>query len=85
LRPVRPSRSDSAGKEGAPDSATNGAAPPAEAFAVTDEGGSPLVGSALDPTERPAPLHASRAALPPRLEERAGFLAVLRRRDFRYL
>ncbi|HEX6537788.1 MAG TPA: MFS transporter [Candidatus Dormibacteraeota bacterium] len=34
---------------------------------------------------RPAPLHASRATLPPRPEDRAGFRAVLRRRDFRYL
>lgn len=33
----------------------------------------------------PAPLHASRAALPPRPEDRAGFVAVLRRHDFRYL
>ena len=32
-----------------------------------------------------APLHASRAAVPPKPEDRAGFIAVLRRRDFRYL
>ncbi|MBV8196431.1 MAG: MFS transporter, partial [Candidatus Dormibacteraeota bacterium] len=31
------------------------------------------------------PLHASRPAVPPRPEDREGFLAVLRRRDFRYL
>lgn len=33
----------------------------------------------------PAPLRVSRAALPPLPEDRAGFVAVLRRRDFRYL
>ena len=34
---------------------------------------------------RPAPLHASRAAVPPRPEDGLGFLSILRRRDFRYL
>ena len=90
MRLVRASRSDDTGKEGAADPVTNDGAPSAEPssaepFAVTSDGTSPLVGSALDAAERPAPLHASRAALPPRPEDRAGFLAVLRRRDFRYL
>ena len=85
MRPVRASRSDDPGEQVAPDSATNGAAPPPEPFSVTSHDGSPLVGSALNATERPAPLHASRPVLPPRPEDRAGLLAVLRRRDFRYL
>lgn len=38
-----------------------------------------------DAQGRPAPLHASRAAVPPRTDDRAGFLSVLRRRDFRNL
>ena len=41
--------------------------------------------SDADEPGRPAPLHASRAAVPPRTDDRAGFLSVLRRRDFRYL
>ena len=76
MRPFRASRSDDHGDHGAPDGS---------GFGTTTDAGSPLVGSALDATERAAPLHASRAALPPRPEDRAGFLAVLRRRDFRYL
>ena len=51
---------------------------PADAPAPEEDAGN-------DEESRPAPLHASRAALPPRPEERAGFLAVLRRGDFRYL
>ncbi|MBV8527969.1 MAG: MFS transporter [Candidatus Dormibacteraeota bacterium] len=95
---MRASRSDDPGEQAAPDSATDGAAPPpngaaapdgaltaSEPFSVSSHTGSPLVGSALDATERPAPLHASRAAVPPKPEDRTGFLAVLRRRDFRYL
>lgn len=45
-------------------------------------GGAPAGG---DQPVHAAPLHASRAALPPRPEDRTGFVAVLRRRDFRYL
>lgn len=97
MRPVRASRSDDdPGKHVTPDSAAAGALPPGaaangaapgspEPFSVSSYAGSQLVGSALDAKERPAPLHASRAALPPKPEDRAGFLAVLRRRDFRYL
>ena len=77
MRPVRASRSDETGEKAEPEDS---------GFATTtDDSGGSLVGSALEATERPAPLHASRAALPPRPEDRAGFLAVLRRRDFRYL
>ncbi|MFN2582362.1 MAG: MFS transporter, partial [Candidatus Dormibacteria bacterium] len=38
-----------------------------------------------DVEAQPTPLHASRPAVPPRPEDRDGFVAVLRRRDFRYL
>ena len=33
----------------------------------------------------PSPLHTGRPAVPPHPEDAAGFIAVLRRRDFRYL
>ena len=41
--------------------------------------------AAPPPPEHPHPLHAVRAAMPPRAEDAAGFARVLRRRDFRYL
>ena len=37
------------------------------------------------PGDEPSPLHAGRAAVPPQPEDAEGFIAVLRRRDFRYL
>lgn len=45
----------------------------------------PENGAGEEGDPRPAPLHASRAALPPKPEDRVGFIAMLRRRDFRYL
>jgi MFS family permease len=42
-----------------------------------------LNGDALN--GQPSPLHASRAAVPPLPEDAEGFIAVLRRRDFRFL